>query len=155
MPSPDHQEPTRVEIALVRAARAVRRAFDVRLASLGLTMSHASLLSFVRDLGPLTQRELADRMYVGKAAVGSFIDALEGRDLVRRYTDPSDRRVWRIKLTPAGDRLVAEFDHADAQLRTELRAGITRRERELLANLLLRLERNAMTSVERTPTPAG
>ena len=136
-------DPARLEIALLRAARSVRRAFDARLRDLDLHMTQASLLSFLRDHGSLTQRELADYLHIGRAAVGSFVDGLEERGLVSRAEDPNDRRAWRVSLREASRRIVDAFDVVDAELRTELRAGLTRDERQLLAELLIRVERNA------------
>jgi MarR family transcriptional regulator for hemolysin len=136
-------EPARLEILLVRTARNVRRAFDTRLRAADLNMTEAGLLSFVRDQGALTQRELADRLHIGRASVGTFIDGLEKRDLVQRSLDPADRRVWQISLTEAGTKLVNLFDQIDAELRSDLRAGLARKERHLLADLLLRVEQNA------------
>ena len=56
--------PARLEMAVLRTARSVRRAFDARLRPLGLNLTQASLLSFLGDLGALTQRELADQREV-------------------------------------------------------------------------------------------
>jgi hypothetical protein len=36
-------------------ANAIRSAYDQRLAPLGLTLSVASLLSYIRDFGPVSQ----------------------------------------------------------------------------------------------------
>jgi MarR family transcriptional regulator, transcriptional regulator for hemolysin len=140
-------EPARLEIALVRTTRSVRRAYDVLLRPIQLNMTEASLLSFVRDLGPLTQRELADQLHIGRASVGSFIDGLEKRGLVCRMADESDRRVWRIGLAGEAREVVDAFDAIDARLRAALRAGLTRAERQQLAELLLRVEQNADAAI--------
>jgi len=136
-------DPARLEIALLRAARSVRRAFDARLRELDLNMTQASLLSFLRDHGSLTQRELADHLHIGRAAVGSFVDGLEQRGLVSRADDPNDRRAWQVALREASRPVIDAFDVVDAELRSEIRAGLTRDERQLLAELLIRVERNA------------
>jgi DNA-binding MarR family transcriptional regulator len=145
-------DPARLEIALLRAARAVRRAFDVRLNELGLNMTQTSLLTFTRDAGSLTQSELASRLHVGKASVGSFIDDLETRGLLNRSPDPRDRRVWRISLTAKALPIVEEFEEIDSKVRKELRAGLTREQRHQLAQLLLRLEQNAKACAEESLT---
>ena len=136
-------DPARLEIALLRAARSVRRAFDARLRELDLNMTQASLLSFLRDHGSLTQRELADHLHIGRAAVGSFVDGLEQRGLVSRADDPNDRRAWQVALRETSRPVIDAFDVVDAELRSEIRAGLTRDERQLLAELLIRVERNA------------
>lgn len=146
------EDPARVELAVLRAARAVRHAFSARLKATGLTMSEASLLSYLDEHGSLTQRELADLLKITPASAGSAIDALVNRGLVERRSDASDRRVWRIVLTPAAAPYLESFRRVDADLRAELRMGMARGERQLLARMLAVLEKNAaMAAGDRTP----
>jgi|SRR3954447_9180785 len=139
----DRVEPSRIEIALVRTTRAVKHAFNERLTEIGLNMTQAGLLSFVDEHGSLTQRELADLLHISRVSAGTFIDGLEARGLVKRTDDPADRRVWLITLTPEAGPLVEAFREIDRNLRDDLRAGFSRQERHLLADLLERLEENA------------
>ena len=129
---------------MLRAARAVRHAYNVRLRQIGLSLTEAVMLSFLAEHGSLTQRELADRLQITAAPCGVAIDGLVKRGLVERRSDPSDRRVWRIVLTEAAVPVVQEFERVDAELRADLRAGLTRAERQQLARVLAVLERNAM-----------
>lgn len=132
----------RVDSTIMQTARAIRRAYEVRLAPLDLTLPQASVLGFLADFGPVTQTQLAASMGIGRAAAGSIIDTLERRDLVERRPDPADRRVWLVAATRAGAALAAPVQEIDRDLRNELRAGITRQERQILAELLLRLQDN-------------
>ena len=129
---------------MLRAARAVRHAYNVRLRQIGLSLTEAVMLSFLAEHGSLTQRELADRLQITAAPCGVAIDGLVKRGLVERRSDPSDRRVWRIVLTEAAVPVVQEFERVDAELRADLRTGLTRAERQQLARVLAVLERNAM-----------
>ena len=129
---------------MLRAARAVRHAYNVRLRQIGLSLTEAVMLSFLAEHVSLTQRELADRLQITAAPCGVAIDGLVKRGLVERRSDPSDRRVWRIVLTEAAVPLVQEFERIDADLRADLRTGLTRAERQQLARVLAVLERNAM-----------
>jgi len=123
-------------------SRAIRQAFDRRFAPLDLNLSQASLLAFLAESGASTQTRLAARLGLGRAATGSVVDGLEGRALVERHPDPADRRVWRVSLTTAGKALARAIHDIDEVLRAELRDGIPRSERLLLAQLLLRLQSN-------------
>ncbi len=123
-------------------SRAIRQAFDRRFAPLDLNLSQASLLAFLAESGASTQTRLAERLGLGRAATGAMIDALEGRGLVERLPDPADRRVWRVAVTTSGKDLAAAVHEIDEVLRAELRDGIPRTERQLLAQLLLRLQSN-------------
>ncbi|MEM9034917.1 MAG: MarR family transcriptional regulator [Actinomycetota bacterium] len=132
----------RVEATLMATARLIREAYDARLEALGLHLSQASLLSYVADFGPQAQSRIAERLALGRAATGSMVDALEARGLVRRLPDPDDRRVWLVEITPEGKDVVAEIAEVDQRLRSELRAGTTREDRQQLAELLVRLQSN-------------
>lgn len=132
----------RVESTIMATARAIRQCYDQRFADLGLNLSEASLLAFVEESGPLTQTRLAQRLGLGRAATGSVIDALEKRGLVERQPDPDDRRVWLVTVTRTGKDLVDQVNASDQVLRSELRAGISRADRQQLAALLVRLQEN-------------
>jgi DNA-binding MarR family transcriptional regulator len=136
----------RVESTLMSAARGIRRAYDKRLEGLDLNLSEAILLAFVDSVAQpsssLSQVDLAKQMGVGRAAMGSVIDTLESRGWVERLPNPQDRRVWLIAITKAGKQVAKEIAKIDERLRTELREGITRKERRELTRLLNRLREN-------------
>ena len=132
----------RVESTIMATARAIRQAYDHRFEDLGLNLSEASLLAYVEELGPLTQTRLADRLGLGRAATGSVIDSLEQRRYVARQPDPDDRREWLVTVTASGKELVEQVNDRDKILRRELRAGISREERQQLADVLVRLGSN-------------
>jgi DNA-binding MarR family transcriptional regulator len=136
----------RVESTLMSAARGIRRAYDRRLEELELNLSEAILLAFLQeaaqDSAPLTQVDLARHMVVGRAAMGSLIDSLEKRKWVERLPNPKDRRVWLIAITPSGEQAAKQVAKIDEHLRTELREGISRKERRELNRLLNRLRVN-------------
>jgi DNA-binding MarR family transcriptional regulator len=51
---------------------------------------------------PMAMKELGQRMHCDPSFVTSIADMLEQRGLATRESDPADRRVKRIALTPAG-----------------------------------------------------
>ncbi|MGH1488637.1 MAG: hypothetical protein ACRBK7_04460, partial [Acidimicrobiales bacterium] len=57
------------------------------------------------------------------------------------------RRVWLIAITDAGAQLVAEITAIDHVVRSELRVGISREERQQLASLLVRIQQNLGTGL--------
>ncbi|MGH9035454.1 MAG: MarR family winged helix-turn-helix transcriptional regulator, partial [Acidimicrobiia bacterium] len=136
-------------------SRAMRRAYDLRLAELGLNLSEAMLLAFVHQNGPLTQTRLADRLGMGRPATGAVVDALERRKLVERRRHTTDRRVWLVAATPTADRVVDGIDAIDQKLRSQLRAGISRAERQALAQTLLRLQANLAVVFDTNPGARG
>jgi DNA-binding MarR family transcriptional regulator len=132
----------RVESTLMATSRAIRVAYDRAYAELDLNLTQASLVVFLHESGPLRQTQLARRMGLGRAAIGTTIEALERRGLLERRPDPDDKRAWLVSVTGAGKDLEGPISEIDRELRAELRLDISRAERQQLARLLLRLQGN-------------
>ena len=142
-PEPVTAPPLRtVENTLMGASRDLRRAYDNRLAGLGLKLSEAWLLANVHRRGPMTQTQAAELLGIGRAATGALIDGLEGKGLLERSAHAGDRRVWLISSTGAAAPVVEDVIAADAALRHELWKGISRPEQRELSEILERLQGN-------------
>ncbi len=128
------------------AARAMRSAYDCHLAPFGLNLNTASTLAYVDQHGPITQTAIADGLGHGRAATGTYIDRLEQRGLVERLADSDDRRVWLVATTDDGRRLMVDVAEIDERLRNRLRHGIDHSERQMLADILVRLKANLETT---------
>lgn len=137
----------RVESTIISTASDLRTLYDQRFAAIDLTLSLASLLCYLDDFGPVTQTRAADHLRQGRAVTGNQIDRLESRGLIERQPDPADRRVWLVHLTVAGKKLAAAAVDIDVVVRRELRAGVSRQERQALANVLVRLQQNISTAL--------
>jgi MarR family transcriptional regulator, organic hydroperoxide resistance regulator len=71
-----------------------------RAVTLGLTAAQATAL---REMtGPMTMRELAERMSCEPSNATFVIDKLEKQGLVERHPHPTDRRAKHLVLTAAG-----------------------------------------------------
>ncbi len=140
----------RVESTLMATARLIREAFDARLCALDLNLTQASLIAYVNEFGATTQTQLADRLGIGRAAIGSVIDRLQQRGLVDRHPKPDDRRVWLVDVTDAGRQMAGRIAAVDEQLRGELRHGIGREERQALSWVLTRLQQNLQSAIADT-----
>lgn len=126
----------------MNTARAMREAYDGRFASLGLNLTQASLIAYVREFGPVSQTKCADHLRLGRANIGAAIDRLQERQLVERRPDAVDRRVWQVALSPSGIEIAEQILAIDEILRAEFRAGISRSERQALASVMTRLQAN-------------
>lgn len=65
----------------------------------GLRLPHFAALTALSDFGPLPQHVLADRLGFQRSHLGSYLDAIEERGLVRRTRDRADRRRWSSSPT--------------------------------------------------------
>lgn len=92
----------------------IKRAFNVvqadlnqTLKPLGLRMVTYSALVLIVDNPGLRQSQLAEALDVERANLVVIVDELEGRDLITRDREPTDRRAYALNPTPAGRRLYA------------------------------------------------
>src|SRR5919201_3043342 len=71
-----------------------------RAVTLGLTSAQATAL---REMtGPMTMRELAERMSCEPSNATFVVDTLEKQGLIERHPHPTDRRASQLVLTPEG-----------------------------------------------------
>ncbi|KUG29780.1 transcriptional regulator, marr family [hydrocarbon metagenome] len=87
-------------ISLYEVARTWRAKIDERLRPLGLSSASWSVIFTLATADrPLSQREIADRLFVECPTVVRLLDRLEKLGWVRREPAPEDRRRNRVRLT--------------------------------------------------------
>jgi len=104
-------------------------------ASCGLSVAQAAAIQQMR--GPLTMRELADRIGCDPSNVTGITDRLEARALVVRQLDPSDRRIKMLVLTSAGAELRGRLQEQLLNRPAPI-TGLNREEQDQLRDLLQR-----------------
>jgi MarR family transcriptional regulator, transcriptional regulator for hemolysin len=72
----------------------------------------------------VSQNELAAVAEVAPMTIARLIDRLEELGLVKRCADPEDRRIWRLRLTPAAAPLLREIKRFRAKLHRVMTKGI-------------------------------
>jgi DNA-binding MarR family transcriptional regulator len=84
------------------ASRATADLLDAALAPTGLTSEEFAIYSVLVAAKSITPTELARWMAAPQTTVSSYVKRFEGRGHVQREPNPTDRRSYRIRLTPAG-----------------------------------------------------
>ena len=79
-------------------------------------------------------------MMVTGGNVTGITDMLEDERLVERVADPTDRRAWVVRLTPAGRRAFTGMAQEHERWIVEAFAELTVREMSAMAALLARLK---------------
>lgn len=108
-----------ITFGLAEVTRMLRQAFDQRMRVLGLTGATWRVIASLSREDGQTQASLAERLEITRVALGETIDRLEKSGHVKRRADPTDRRKWRVHLTPLSQELLphmfatAEDLHAD------------------------------------------
>src|SRR5213596_3624779 len=92
----------RFHSAAIHALRRVRRDDP----ETGLSAARLSALSVLVFGGPRSLGELAAAEHVRPATMTRIVQALEEEGLVRRGSDPADRRVTRLQATAKGERVM-------------------------------------------------
>lgn len=105
-------------------AHALRRSFDRRAATLGITRAQWKVLARISREPGLRQIELADRLDVEPITLCRIVDKLEEAGLVERQADPADRRAWRLQLTEKAQPLIGQLKSLAAELGAEAFAGL-------------------------------
>lgn len=98
-------------LAVLRAEKAVVRALSRALADLDLKIPQLDILMNLYRHPSISQHDLARRLLVGRSNITMLLPQLEEGGLVRRESDPNDKRVMRLSLTPFGEeRLMAALE---------------------------------------------
>ena len=88
-------------------ARQLRERSQETLAPWDITPAHLRALRTLRRHGTMRLSELSDHLQIAPRSTTEVVDALEARDLVRRRTDPSDRRATLVEVTEHGTDVLA------------------------------------------------
>jgi DNA-binding MarR family transcriptional regulator len=88
----------------------------------------------------LKMSELSQRMMVTGGNVTGITDGLEKEGLVIREMDPTDRRVFRVKLTPEGQRQFQRMAAEHEQWVVDLFGSLTQKQKKQLFDLLAELK---------------
>jgi DNA-binding MarR family transcriptional regulator len=132
----------RLGYLLKHAFLALEELNDRALEPFDLTARELSLLMVVADLQSASQQELALALGIDRTTMVTFVDLLEGKGLVRRRPDPSDRRRNVVEVTAKGKRTLEEgrraSDDAEQTLLAPLRARDQERLRDALAAITSR-----------------
>jgi MarR family transcriptional regulator, transcriptional regulator for hemolysin len=111
-------------ILLSDVARHMRTYADQLAQAHGMTRAQLIILARLEMQPDLSQNELAAFAEVASMTIARLIDRLEELGLVKRCSDPQDRRIWRLRLTPAAAPLLREIRHFRTKLRNVLAKGI-------------------------------
>ncbi len=123
-------------------ARLMKRNFDRRARTVGLTRSRWQVLWHLAREEGLKQATLAERMDLAPISLARQIDRLEAEKLVERRRDDSDRRCFRLYLTPDAEPALAQLRGLADLTRAEALAGFSPEEIQQLQNLLSRMRSN-------------
>ncbi len=89
-------------INLVRAAESVMGRLNSQFTGIAITQSQFNALDSLFHLGPISQRELGEKLFKTSGNITMVVDNLEKRGMVRRERSKQDRRSVTVHLTDKG-----------------------------------------------------
>ncbi|WP_397474402.1 MarR family winged helix-turn-helix transcriptional regulator [Pusillimonas sp.] len=113
---------------------------DSVLRDLDLTHAHFRVLQVLFEIDGQQIGDIARSIVIRQPALSRVIDQMEARKLVRRKQDKDDSRYMRVFLTAAGKRTYQDAWPAGHQIIEDALEAITAKERELLLELLKRID---------------
>lgn len=126
------------------AARLMRRNFNRRAQTLGLSLAQARALTFLSKEEGLRLIDLADRLELTPMTIGRLMDGLVELDIVERRADPNDRRATRIFFTPKGAELLKKLWPMALESWQEAVQGLPDAQVDLLCEMLAHMKGNLL-----------
>lgn len=118
------------------AARLLRRSFDERARTMGVTRPQWRVLALLKRFDGSTQVTIADMLEVEPITLGRMIDRLQDAELVERRADPKDRRAWRLHLTAKGLAKIKELQPTASAMFVDALQGISEDKQADLEDML-------------------
>ena len=130
-----------VEAEVVVSVLRTNELFQHKLGKLfrdyGLNQPQYNILRILYGEGDrLPSLEIASRMVTVVPAITGLVDKLEKKGLVKRERCQDDRRVWYVKLTNKGEKLIKEMREPNTAMHKRLAGHMTKKEAQQLLVLL-------------------
>jgi DNA-binding MarR family transcriptional regulator len=129
-------------------SRLRRNVSDKAFAPLGITRSQWWVLAYLSRKDGMPQTQLAQELDLGKVALGGLVDRLQAGRLVKRRSDPADRRVKRVFLTEDGRAMIGRLRAATGPLNLKMLRGIAPADLEVTAKVLHHMKHNLIDLAE-------
>ena len=124
---------------VMRAAESLTARAHRHLSSAGLTISQFGVLEALLHLGPMSQKDIGQKILRSSGNITMVIDNLEKRSLVRRERDGHDRRSFIVHLTDKGNKLIRKIFPSHAAVITGEMSTLTAAEQKTLGDLCKKL----------------
>lgn len=124
-------------LGLLGVAQILQDRLEAALESVGLSIPKYFALQRLVDAGePVSLSSLAERQRCVRSNITQLIDRLETDGLVRRVSDPTDRRAVLATITPLGIERFEAGASAIGNVQTELASRIAPDDRESFMRVL-------------------
>ncbi|CAN5572425.1 hypothetical protein BH20CHL6_BH20CHL6_14940 [soil metagenome] len=105
-----------LELEVFAVAQLLGSVLDWTLAGTSVTPRDFAVYSLMQQAGPTTPTELARMAGMAPTTMSDYLRRFMEQGHAHRLPNPRDGRSYRVALTPAGGRLVAELEPRFAQV---------------------------------------
>jgi DNA-binding MarR family transcriptional regulator len=119
----------------------------------GLHPYHHAVLAVLDEGSRETQGAIAEALGYDRGQLVGLLDELEERNFVERRRDPADRRRHIVRMTPDGERALAELRAVAQEVEDVFLTPLDESERTQLHALLLRVAQQHMPHCREAPKP--
>ncbi len=131
-------------MAIKNSSKSLERALDVEVRGLyGLSSSQWKVIIVLSIQNGISQRDLAERIFVDGTTLVPIIDSMEKKGLAERRIDPKDRRNNKIFLTIKSESLVDPIIESVFRLRKIVYKNIPEKDVEFARDVLKKITENA------------
>jgi DNA-binding MarR family transcriptional regulator len=102
-------------------------------------LPHYAVGAVLTEFGPLSQKEVSERIAMDPSDIVPIIDKMERAHMVRRLRDEKDRRRYILTLTDRGTAFMERMDRMVGDRKDDLLAPLTPEEREEFIRILRKL----------------
>ena len=129
---------------VILTSKSLERLVEVEMKNrLSLTGSQWKIILALNLSDGLSQKELAEKIYVDGSTLVPIMDKMEREELVERRPDPKDRRNNRIFLTKKSESVVDSIIEIILQVRKLAYKGLSQGELESARAILKKIMDNA------------
>ena len=128
--------------SLIRSGLFLQRELSQVCQHFGLNTNQFSVLNEIKLQGPLSQKELCERLLFEKSNLSKIVKNLQDRELIEITVAPEDRRMTLLIETEKGDQLIDECLRNISQSSTGLMAVLSNEEVLNSMKMLKKLEKS-------------
>jgi MarR family transcriptional regulator for hemolysin len=134
---------------LSQAGHVLMTELTAGLERLGITQRHYCVLSRAAEGGGLTQIRLAELCGLDKTTMVVTVDELEKAGLAERSLSATDRRARIVRVTEAGERMIADAHTVVDEIYADVLASLPAKDRDVFLGSLTSLVNGRLSTPAR------
>ena len=129
-------------------ARLLRRNFNRRVRSIGLTQEQCRVILLLSRHEGIQQVDLAELLEIQPITLARLLDKLQETGLIERRRNPDDRRAFRLHLTKQAHPVLKRILAVGAATRADASKDVTKADLDVLFSVLCQFKANLIDAEE-------